>query len=48
VPKKRKKPHQKRKGRERKKKVKKIRSACILFSPTAEVLLLVELGPRQI
>jgi hypothetical protein len=49
VPKKKKKSHTK-KGKEgkRKKKVKKIKSACILFSPTAEILLLVELGPRQI
>ena len=31
-----------------KKKVKKFRSACILFSPCAEILLLVELGPGRV
>ena len=47
VQKKKKKAAPKEKGK-KKRKVKKFRSACILFSPCAEILLLVELGPKRV
>ena len=43
-----KKSHTKRKRKEKKEGEKKIRSACILFSPYAEILLLVELRPGRV
>ena len=38
----------KEKGKEKKEGEKKFRSACILFSPCAEILLLIELGPGRV
>ena len=46
--KKKKKSCTKRKRKEKKEGEKKFRSACILFSPCAEILLLVELGPGRV
>ena len=38
----------KEKGKEKKEGEKKFKSACIMFSPCAEILLLVELGLGQV